>query len=338
MNEDMILLKDIIKSLDGTRLAIAESAKNSELEIKEFRKWMAESSKKAEIETKELRQSIAEMRAANDKSAKNAEVETKELRQSIAEMRAANDKSAKNAEVETKELRQSIAEMRAANAESAKNAELEINEFRKWMAESSKKAEIEMNEIRESFKKSREEADKETKELKESIKELRRSIQESSKRMDISNAEMDKKFEKLGTMLGGLGNNIGKSTENLFFNSLAKTMSIGDLKFDLIEKNVFRIVRGKKFEFDVVMSNAEKILILETKHSYHPNDIKKLIKKLDEYQQLHPQYANLSVIGAIAGMTIPDETIQLARENHLFVVMQDGNDILVLNDPTDLYN
>jgi len=55
-------------------------------------------------------------------------------------------------------------------------------------------------------------------------------------------------------------------------------------------------------------------------------------KKIDNFRKLYPLYKEYKVFGAIAGLTMSQETIDIAKEMGLFVFTQEGNDIKMLND------
>ena len=73
-------------------------------------------------------------------------------------------------------------------------------------------------------------------------------------------------------------------------------------------------------------------VIIETKYNFHPNDVETVLRKVDNFRILYPQYKDYKIFGGIAGLTIREETIDAAKQLGFFVFTQEGNDIKTLND------
>ncbi|KPA14834.1 hypothetical protein MHK_004962 [Candidatus Magnetomorum sp. HK-1] len=160
------------------------------------------------------------------------------------------------------------------------------------------------------------------------LQELIEAGKETDKRMN----KTDQKIDKLQKLIGGIGNSNGFVAEDLFYNSFSKMMSIGNMKFEYIDRNVERKHKGIEDEFDIVLTNSEIIVIVEVKYNFYPNDVEKVLTKIQNYKALFPLYKNYKFIGAIAGLTIQKETIYKAKKYGFFVVTQEGNDLKILND------
>ena len=157
-----------------------------------------------------------------------------------------------------------------------------------------------------------------------------------NQKMDKMNRLLTKKINKLSKQVGGIANNLGTIAEDLFFHSFSKSMAIGQMDFHTIDRNVYRRSSGIEDEFDIVLTNDNVILICEVKQKYHPDDVDNVLKKNKNYNILFPMQTNYKVYGAVAGLTIPQETVQRAKERNLFVVTQDGNAIRFLNAPEQI--
>jgi len=187
--------------------------------------------------------------------------------------------------------------------------------------------------------------------LKEQARETDRRIQETDRLLKEQSLETDRKMqetdkqlkttlkgiEKLEKTVGGIGNSNGYYAEDQFFNSFSKNMTIGELTFDSIDRNMHRIRKGLEDEFDIVLTNSSVLLIIEVKYNYHQNDVEKVFKKIENFRQLYPKYKDYKIFGGIAGLTMPMETIDKASEFGFFVFLQEGNDIKVLNDSVKEY-
>jgi len=164
--------------------------------------------------------------------------------------------------------------------------------------------------------------------LKERIKETDRQVEENHKLLN----KIAKENEKLNNIVGGIGNSNGFYAEDVFYSSFAKTRTIKNMMFDCIYRNLGCRKNGLEDEFDIVCLNTSVAVIIETKYNYHPNDVASVLRKVDNFRMLYPQYKDYNIFGGIAGLSIRKETIDVARQLGLFVFTQEGNDIKILND------
>jgi hypothetical protein len=223
-------------------------------------------------------------------------------------------------------------------AESNERCDRQIAEsnhfFKNEMAKSNQRFKNEMAKSNHFFKnemaKSKKWLDKE---IAESNQRLDKKIAESDERMEKQNAKTNASIEKVNKLLGGIGNNQGLAAEEEFFNSLAKSMRLGNIEFHSIERNTLKRANGIQDEFDIIMTNSELIMVAEVKFKYHPKDVKKVLNKVSNFKKLYPQYQEYKIYGAVAGKILPQETIEKAKMYNLFVITQEGNNLRLLNAP-----
>jgi len=164
------------------------------------------------------------------------------------------------------------------------------------------------------------------------VDKVSNNIDKVSREVDKVNKEMNTKLYKLNLNLDGIGKNNGAVAEEFFFNGLNDKMEIGKLKFETIDRNIYRRTKRIEDEFDVVMTNTDSITILEIKYKYHPKDVEKVIKKIINYKLLFPVYKDYKFYGGIAGLSVPKDTVEEAIKYGFFVLTQSGDNLKVLND------
>jgi hypothetical protein len=54
-------------------------------------------------------------------------------------------------------------------------------------------------------------------------------------------------------------------------------------------------------------------------------------RKLVKFKSLFPEYANKGIIGAVAGMSVPSDSYELAAKHGLLVLTQTGENMFVMN-------
>jgi hypothetical protein len=189
-----------------------------------------------------------------------------------------------------------------------------------------KKKDFGFQDLHELLKKTIEESDKR-------MQKLEQNDAKFQKKLELSNAQFQEKLDKLSEFYGGLSNNIGEITEETFASSLEQSMSLGKMTFDIIDRNLKRSTKHLKEEYDIILTNKKSKLIVEVKQKFHPNDVEKLLRKLDNYKIMFPNDKNYVLYGAAAALKVPDETIEKAKTHGLFVLTQQGNALRVINDP-----
>ena len=100
-------------------------------------------------------------------------------------------------------------------------------------------------------------------------------------KIEILRKEREVVEKKLQSTLDGLGFNIGLTTEELFANSIEKTMEIDGIKYYKISKNlqILDKIGNTLSELDIVLFNQKYICILEVKHHAKLEDSIKLSGK-----------------------------------------------------------
>jgi hypothetical protein len=140
----------------------------------------------------------------------------------------------------------------------------------------------------------------------------------------IRSEEIDRKLEKVGDLLGSIGQNQGDVAEEFFFNSLVDDPHLGGIHFDDISKNESK-QRGKlQEEYDIVMTNGNAIGIVEVKYKAHENDLGKLERKMRNFKTLFPWFNDYKLYGAIASFHINDDAKKEALERGFFVLQRIG--------------
>ena len=133
-------------------------------------------------------------------------------------------------------------------------------------------------------------------------------------------------------ILSGIGINLGNVAEEFFANSLQKNKKLGKVKFDAVALQL-KGHKGKvQDEFDVVMYNGNSVGLVEVKHKVHPADVEQLMmRKLPNFKALFPAYSSADFYLGIAGMSIPQEVIEIAENEGIAVLRQVG-DVLAMNE------
>ena len=160
---------------------------------------------------------------------------------------------------------------------------------------------------------------------------------ERSAEIDKKFAEVEKLFKEVGkridntnSSIGGISNSNGDFAEAAIYGALDRDMSFGGIKFDDIQRNIEK--HSKKInlrcEFDVVLKNGDTLAIIETKYKVKKDDVDDLVlKKLNNFRQLFPEYNSYKIILGIGGMSFEDGVIQEANTNGIGIIKVIGEKV-----------
>ena len=152
--------------------------------------------------------------------------------------------------------------------------------------------------------------------------------------IDVLRKEREKVEKKMQSTLDGLGFSIGMSAEELFINSIEKTMEIDGIKYYEMTPN-FTVtdIKGKLLsEIDIVLFNKKYICIIEVKHNAKLNDIIKLTEKtIPNFIKELKKYKKYTILPFIAAMSFDKNVIQFAKDNKIGLLKFRGEHFKVIN-------
>ena len=173
------------------------------------------------------------------------------------------------------------------------------------------------------------ETDKMFKETEKRFKDIEQSFKEMEKR----SKETDLKIDKLAKLYGGVSENSRDVAEEFFRRGLEVRDSLFGIPYDQVAR-LQKKTRQLQGEFDIVLYNGDYMVVIEVKYKLHPDDVEDFVnRKLPAFKPLFPEYADKELIGAVAAMSVPSSSYELAEKNGLLVLTQSGENISVMNPP-----
>ncbi len=153
-------------------------------------------------------------------------------------------------------------------------------------------------------------------------------------------AETDKKFKETAENIERTDKKLDKliGTWGTFVEGLVEPAAIRMFQergFDVEDIMPNRKLRKNGqvlMEIDVFLSNGEYAILIEVKTTLRVDDVKEHIERLHRFKECFPQYADKKVIGAVAGIKIHEDADQFAINQGLFVIVQSGDSVRILND------
>ncbi|KAK3605013.1 hypothetical protein CHS0354_000678 [Potamilus streckersoni] len=218
-----------------------------------------------------------------------------------------------------KERKKNEAERKKNEAERKKNEaeRKKRNEAERKKNEAERKKRNE--EFEERFRKEEEERKKRDEALSEKIEALSEALSEKIESLWVQ-------IRKTESMMNRFGFNVGSGVEEYFYNTLKSRMSVANIQFEYCERNLKgRNESGEDDEFDIVMKNGTKGVLVECKHRVRKEDVSKMQeRKINNFRQSFPGDAKLEMYIALAGISFEPKAEEEAKRAGMILLKQVG--------------
>ncbi|MDZ7762149.1 MAG: hypothetical protein U5L00_18090 [Desulfovermiculus sp.] len=87
-------------------------------------------------------------------------------------------------------------------------------------------------------------------------------------------------------------------------------------------------------EIDLLVTNDDLALAVECKSRLGIDDVNEHLDRLNRFKRLLPRYSDVRLMGAVAGMVVPDDVARYAYRRGLYVLAQSGESVIIRNDDT----
>ncbi|MBF0606298.1 MAG: DUF3782 domain-containing protein [Candidatus Magnetobacterium sp. LHC-1] len=157
---------------------------------------------------------------------------------------------------------------------------------------------------------------------------IRKSSEETARELKEVVAGLKETRETVNTLAGKWGNFVVGLV-------LPATKKMFQEK-GIVIKNIFKGAESDeesaKMEIDILAVNGDYVVAIEVKSTLGVDDVNDHLNRLLKFKQAFPLYANLTVIGAVAGIVINKGVDRYAYQKGLFVIGQSGDTVRILND------
>ena len=201
---------------------------------------------------------------------------------------------------------------------------------------------VKMNEFRQEMLESRRESQRETQEYnrkmqeyKQEMLESNRKIQEYKQEMLESKREADIEYKKANKIIGGLGNSLGRLIEDMFSAGLYKKFcDIGYTFTKQAERVKFTKNNQLIAEVDLYLENGDYIMLVEIKTTLAIADVDYHLEQIGVIREyMDARRDARKIVGAIAGGTVDKKTLAYAHNNGLYVIVQSGEAVKIMDSP-----
>ncbi|MDR2101912.1 MAG: hypothetical protein LBP43_05020 [Treponema sp.] len=166
------------------------------------------------------------------------------------------------------------------------------------------------------------------------FQETDKQIRELSQEADQRQEETNKQIKELSKNIGGLNNAFGKWVEEMVSAKLwekFKTMGYtftrgGPMKFWEDGRTVAQV--------DMFLENGDYAMPVEIKSELTIEDVADHIKRIEKVrQQLDKRGDRRKLVGAVAGMVVPEHVREYAQKEGFYVLVQSGDSVAAAETP-----
>lgn len=149
---------------------------------------------------------------------------------------------------------------------------------------------------------------------------------------DLRMRETDRQIKEMNRAIGRLGNRLGEFVEEMVRPAAVRLFQERGIAVHQVSQRVYAERDGESMEVDLLVVNGTDVILIEAKSALSVQDVDEHLDRLGKFKKLSPQYRDFNVMGAIAGMVIPDDAARYAYRKGLFVLGQSGETVMIRND------
>jgi hypothetical protein len=151
-----------------------------------------------------------------------------------------------------------------------------------------------------------------------------------------SRIDFDKRMKELSKQLGGHANRLGEFVQEMVRPAVVRLFQERGLPVHQVSSNMKGFDDNGKIgiEIDLIVVNTETLILVECKSKLTNEGINEHLARLAAFKQYFPIYDKYTVLGAVAGIVMPENVSDYAKSQGLFVLAQSGDSIEIRNTDT----
>ncbi len=119
--------------------------------------------------------------------------------------------------------------------------------------------------------------------------------------------------------------------ESLVKGDLIRLLRERGIEVNDIAKEREKIFKGQHYEYDIIATNGDEMVVVEVKTTLRLKDVKGFVKKMQTFKEVFPQYKNKKVYGAMAYLKANESAAKYAMKQKLFVIRATGGSASIIN-------
>ncbi|MFM6633723.1 MAG: DUF3782 domain-containing protein [Microcystis panniformis] len=192
-----------------------------------------------------------------------------------------------------------------------------------------------IREILKELAQSQQELSQSQQELSQSQQELSQAQQELSqaqKETDKQIKETDKQINRVSQQIGELGNRLGEFVEWQVRPAVVRLFQERGIDVHEFHPGISVKRDNEGLEIDLFVVIDSDDFFVEVKSKLTHRDVDEHLQRLAKFKRLMPRFRDVKALGAVAAMIVPNEVASYACRQGLFVLVQSGENVIILND------
>ncbi len=187
-------------------------------------------------------------------------------------------------------------------------------------------------ETRQQFKETDERLDQLFQETDQRFKETDQQFKETDRQFKETDRRLDHLFKETDRKIGDLTGKWSRFVEGLVVPGAERLFRERGIDVEMVSQRVRRRRNGSGMEIDILVMSGEHAVLIEAKSTLSVDDVQEHMERLAKFKFFFPEYEDLQVLGAVAGIVINEGVDRFAYKNGLFVIAQSGNTVHIIND------
>ncbi len=143
---------------------------------------------------------------------------------------------------------------------------------------------------------------------------------------------LQREVKEVNKNIGRLTNRLGEFVDEAVRPSAVRLFRERGIDIHEVQQNVSAKRDGEALDIDLLVVNNEDVVVIECKSNLSIDDVNVQLERLEKVKRLLPRYKDCRILGAVAGMVIPDNVATYAIRKGLYVIGQNGEHLELRND------
>jgi hypothetical protein len=164
------------------------------------------------------------------------------------------------------------------------------------------------------------------------IREILKELAQSQQELTQSQKETDKQIKQVNKQIGELSNRLGEFVEYQVRPAVVRLFQERGIDVHEFHPGISVTRDHEGLEIDLLVVNDTDAILVEVKSKLTQRDVDEHLQRLAKFKRLMPRFRDVKALGAVAAMVVPDEVASYAYRQGLFVLVQSGESVVILNE------
>lgn len=162
-------------------------------------------------------------------------------------------------------------------------------------------------------------------------KEYQQAFEERHRIVEQEMEALRKAIEQTNKQVGGLTSRWGEFVENMIKPAAARLFKEQGIDVHYTAMRVKGDSDRDSMEIDILVENANEIVVIEVKSHLEIGNVKRFLKVLGRFKEAFPKYQNHKLYGAVAGIKIDEQANEYATQEGLYLIEPAGDSVIIAN-------